>query len=116
MKRILVGFTALMALSGFALAEQGEIVASGEVIAVSAKDGTLTMREIAEPPEDARPGTMQSGVERPFVVNADTKLSARERSIALADVRVGDRMTIHYVLDSGKNVVKSLTVTSTATD
>jgi hypothetical protein len=117
MKSILIGFGAIvMALSAIAQAEHKEFVSKGDVIAVSATDGTLKVREIAEPAADARPGTMQSGVERPFVVNADAKLMSQERSIALTDIRVGDRVTIHYVLDAGKNVAKSVTVTSRATD
>jgi hypothetical protein len=117
MKRTLMGFAALlMVLAAVAQADPNELISSGEVIAVSAKDGTLELREIAEPPADARPGTMQSGVERPFVVGADAKLMAQERSIQLADIRVGDRVKIHYVIDSGKNVAKSITVTSRSTD
>lgn len=117
MLRILVGFgVTLLAVSAFALAGQQDIVASGEVVAISVKDGTLKMKEIAEPPKDSAPGTMQSGVVRDFVVNVDTKLLAQGRSIQLADIRSGDRVTIEYVLDSGKNVAKSVTITVPATD
>jgi hypothetical protein len=117
MKRTLMGFAALlMVFSAVTQAEHREFVSTGDVIAVAANEGTLKLREVAEPPADAQPGWMQSGVERSFVVNADTKLMSQERSIPLADIRVGDRVTIHYVIDSGKNVVKSMTVTSRATE
>lgn len=117
MLRNLVGFgVTLLAVSTFALAVQKDIVSSGEVVAVSVKDGTIKMKEIAEPPANSPPGTMQSGVVRDFVVNADTKLLAQGRSIQLADIRSGDRATIEYVLEGGKNVAKSVTITVPATE
>jgi hypothetical protein len=117
MKPILVVLAmALVAGFAFAQAEQKELVLNGEVVSVSAADRTLSVKEIAETPQNPPPGTMQSGVVRPFVVNDETKLLAKAGSIQLADIRAGDRVTIHYRLDSGKNVAKSITVTAPATD
>jgi hypothetical protein len=107
----------LLAVSAFPQAEQREFVTRGEVLSVSVEHGTLTMREIAEPPENSRPGTMQSGVVRPFTVTNDTQvMAAQGQSIELGQIRPGAHVTIHFVLDSGKNVAKSVSVSSPATE
>jgi len=107
----------LLAVSAFLQAEQREFVTRGEVLSVSVEDRTLTMSEIAEPPENSRPGTMQSGVIRPFTVTADTKVTAAEgQSIEFGQILTGAQVTIHFVLDGGKNVAKSISVTSPATE
>ncbi len=107
----------LLAVSTFSAAEEREFATGGEVLAVSVKDGTLTLKEIAEPPEGSRPGAMQSGVVRAFTVTAGTRLTASGgRSIDLGDIGPGARVTIHFVLESGKNVAKSISVTSPATE
>lgn len=117
MIRILVVFAvAAAAVSAFAQPVEKEIVSSGDVVAISEKNQTLTVKEIAEPPANSPPGTMQSGVVREFVVKADTKLEAQGQPIQLADIKAGDRVTIHYVLDSGKNVARRIAVAPRATD
>jgi hypothetical protein len=103
---------ALSTTAFFARAEQREFVTGGEVLSISVEKGTLTLREISDPRADSRPGTMQSGVVRDFMVTADTKLMAQGQSINLGAIRAGDRVTIHYVLDSGRNVARSVTRTS----
>jgi hypothetical protein len=40
---------------------------------------------------------------------------ARDQAIELDGIRVGDRVTVHYVLDFGRNLAKSLTVGMSAT-
>ena len=107
----------LLAVSALLQAEQREYVTRGEVLSVSVEDGTLTMTEIAEPPETSRPGTMQSGVVRRFTVTANTDvMTAQGQSIELGQIRPGAQVTIHFVLDSGKNVAKAISVTSSATE
>jgi hypothetical protein len=64
-------------------AEQREFVTRGEVLSVSVEKATLTMKEIAEPAENSRPGTMQSGVVRSFTVSADNL------SLSLAKLQAG---------------------------
>lgn len=117
MKPVLVGF-AITLLVGFAFAQpvQQELVLDGEIVSVSAADRTLTVEQIVEPPDSIRPISMQSGVVIPFVVTEETKILAHEGPIALANLRTGDRVTIHYVLDSGENVAKTIFVTMPATD
>jgi hypothetical protein len=119
MKSVLM-VLAIASLVGLAFAqpETKELVINGKVESVAAKDNTLRVQEIPEapPPENPKPGAMQSGVVRPFVVTEETKLMSKGESISLADIRAGDRVTIHYVLDSGKNVATRITVTAGATD
>lgn len=106
----------LLATPVLAQSPPNEIVIEGEVLSVSPNDGTLKVKEIAEPPEGARPGTMQSGVVREFTVSGETKLVTEGRTLQLADIRTGDRVVIHYVLGTGKNVARSITVSSRATE
>jgi hypothetical protein len=116
-RTLLVLAVAFSALSALLQADEREYVTRGEVLTVSVEERTLTMREIAEPPEDARPGTMQSGVVRPFTLTADTDvMTAQGQSIELGQILPGARVTIHFVLDSGKNVAKAISVTSAATE
>ena len=117
MKPVLVGF-AITLLVGFAFAQptQQELVLDGEIVSVSAADRTLTVEQIVEPPDSIRPISMQSGVVIPFVVTEETKILAQEGPIALAHLRTGDRVTIHYLLESGENVAKTILVTMPATD
>jgi hypothetical protein len=118
MKRTLaVVAVALLAVSALPQAEQREFVTRGEVLSVSVEDGILRMREIAEPPENSRPGTMQSGVVRAFTVTDDTDvMTAHGQTIELGQIRPGAQVTIHFVLGSGKNVAKAISVTSVATE
>jgi hypothetical protein len=118
MTRTLVALAVtLLAVSAFLQAEQREFVTRGEVLSVSVEKATLTMKEIAEPPENSRPGTMQSGVVRSFTVTADTDVMTGEgQSIEFGQIRPGAQVTIHFVLDSGKNVAKAIAVTSSATE
>jgi Domain of unknown function (DUF5666) len=111
MKRTLVALAViLLASPAFIQADHRELVSSGEVTAVSVEKGTLTLKEIAEPRNDTRPGTMQSGVVREFTVNADTKfLMSPSEAGNLEKIRVGDRVTVHYTLGTGKNVATRIT-------
>lgn len=60
---------------------------------------------------------MQSGVVRPFTVTNDTQVTAAQgQSIELGQIRPGAQVTIHFVLDLGKNVAKSVSVSSPATE
>jgi hypothetical protein len=106
MKRVLVGLLVALLLSATLVpAQTREYVSVGEVTAVSAENGSITLKEIGEPNIDVRPGAMQSGVVREFVVGADTKfMMAQGESGSLANIKVGDRLTIHYTLGTGKNV------------
>ena len=116
-RTLVVLVVASLALSAFLQAEEREYVTRGEVVSVSVEDRTLTMREIAEPPESARPGTMQSGVVRAFTITADTDvMTAQGQSIELGQILPGAQVTIHFVLDLGKNVAKAISVTSVATE
>jgi hypothetical protein len=116
-RTVVVLAVTLLTVSAFLQAEQREFVTRGEVLSVSVEDGTLKMREIAEPPQNSRPGTMQSGVVRPFTVTAETQVkTAQGQSIKLGEIRPGAHVTIHFVLDSGKNVAKAISVTSSATE
>ena len=113
---VVLGLT-FLAVSAFLQAEPREFVTRGEVLSVSVEDGTLTMREIAEPPENSRPGTMQSGVVRSFTVTADTDvMTSQGQSIEFSQIRPGAQVTIHFVLDLGKNVAKAISVMSSATE
>jgi hypothetical protein len=107
-KRTLAGLAlTLLASAAFVQADHKEYVSVGEVTAVSADKGTITLKEMAEPGIDVKPGAVQAGVVREFVVNTDTKfmMSGPEAaSGTLANVKVGDRITIHYTLGTGKNV------------
>jgi hypothetical protein len=98
----------LLASAAFVQADTREYVSVGEVTAVSVDKGTITLREIAEPGIDVKPGAMQSGVVREFVVSPETKFAMSSQpeaeSGSLANLKVGDRITIHYTLGSGKNV------------
>ena len=109
MRRTLVGLALiLLASAAFVQADTREYVSVGEVTAVSVDKGTITLREIAEPGIDVKPGAMQSGVVREFVVNPETQFAMSSQPAAesgsLANIKVGDRITIHYTLGSGKNV------------
>jgi hypothetical protein len=109
MRRTLVGLALiLLASAAFVQADTREYVSVGEVTAVSVDKGTITLREMAEPGIDVKPGAMQSGVVREFVVNPETKFAMSSQpeaeSGSLANLKVGDRITIHYTLGSGKNV------------
>jgi len=116
-RTMLVLAAMLLAVSAFLQAEQREFITRGEVLSVSVEDRTLTMREIAEAPENSRPGTMQSGVVRSFTLTADTDvMTAQGQSIELGEIRPGAQVTIHFMLDSGKNVAKAISVTSSATE
>ena len=116
-RTLVVLVVASLALSAFLQAEEREYVTRGEVLSVSVEDRTLTMREIGEPPENARPGTMQSGVVRAFTITADTDvMTAQGQSIELGQILPGAQVTIHFVLDLGKNVAKAISVTSVATE
>ena len=113
-KRILVGLAlTLLVSAAFVQADHKEYVSVGEVTAVSADKGTITVKEIAEPGIDVKPGAMQAGVVREFVVNSDTKFAMSAQpdaeSGSLATVKVGDRITIHYTLGTGKNVATRIT-------
>jgi hypothetical protein len=106
---MLVGLAlTLLVSAAFVQADSREYVSVGEVTAVSVDKGTITLREMAEPGIDVKPGAMQSGVVREFVVSADTKFMSQPEAEAqagsLANIRVGDRITIHYTLGTGKNV------------
>ncbi len=120
MTRTLVALAVfLLVFAAFVPAEQDqkEYVSSGEVIAVSVENNTVKVREIAEPPKDALPGTMQSGVVREFTITPDTKFMMPEaQSGSLANIRVGDRVTIHFTLGTGKNVATRITQGRPATE
>ena len=112
MKRVMVLMTVMVALAIPALAIQsmdGEIEAQGEIVEVSTQPATLTLKEAASLPE-------KSGVVRKFVVNEATELTSRGEPIDIADIQPGARATVRYVIDSGKNVAKSIEVTTPATD
>jgi hypothetical protein len=114
---VLAVAVALLGVSTTVVAEEREFVTRGEVLAVSAQDGTLKIREIAEPAENAPPGTMQDGVVRPFSVNADTEVTAAQgQSIELGQIQAGAHVVIHFILDNGKNVAKRIEVSSAATE
>lgn len=120
MKPVLVTI-AIASLVGLAVAqpeqpEQKELVFNGKVVNVSPKDRTLSAEEIAKAPENPKPEATQSGVVRPFVVTDETKLLSKGASISLADIRAGDRVMIHYIVDAGKNVARSITVSAGTTD
>lgn len=118
MTRTLVALAvSLLAIVAFVQADQKEYVSSGEVMAVSVENHTLKVSEIAEPPKDALPGTMQSGVVREFTIAADTKFMMPEgQSGSLANIRVGDRVTIYYTLGTGKNVATKISQGRPATE
>ncbi|HXV64384.1 MAG TPA: hypothetical protein VEK15_27040 [Vicinamibacteria bacterium] len=112
MKKAIVLMTVMAALAIPALAIQsvnGEIEAKGEIVEVSTQPATLTLKEAASPPE-------KSGVVRKFVVDEATQLTSRGEPIDIADIQPGARATVRYVVDSGKNIAKSIDVTTPATD
>jgi hypothetical protein len=83
---LLVLVVALLARSASLQAEEREYVTRGEVLSVSVEDRTLTM------------------VPRPFTITADTDvMTDRGQSIELGQILPGAQVTIHFVLDSGKN-------------
>jgi hypothetical protein len=43
-------------------------------------------------------------------------MTAQGQSIELGQILPGAQVTIHFVLDSGKNVAKAISVTSAATE
>lgn len=110
-------FTVLvLASSAFALQMPGEIESRGEVIEVSLDASTLKLEETPDPAERHAPGTVHAGVVREFVVDASTKLSASGEAIELADVHPGAQATIVYVMDSGKNIAKSIELRTPTTE
>lgn len=113
---------AIACLAGSALALQtaqkagkNEIVLEGKVMAVSTEEATVTVKEIGEPPRDPSSSAMQTGVEREFVVTEATKLTAKGGAIQLGDIHAGDLVTVHFVLEDGKNLAKSITVRTKST-
>ncbi len=117
MTRTLVALAVSFLALAFVQADQKEYVSSGEVMAVSVENHTLKLREIGEPPKDALPGAMQSGVVREFTITPDTKFMLPEgQSGSLANIRVGDQVTIRYTLGTGKNVATQITQGRPATE
>ncbi len=105
-----VGMMLLASVAFVAAEDHKEVVSNGEVTAVSVPNRTITVSEIADPKSDAKPGAMQSGVVREFTITDDTKfMSSQNQAGTLANIRVGDRVTIHYTLGTGKNVAIRIT-------
>lgn len=88
----------------------------GEIVAVSVEEGILTVEETPEPDAEPSPDAMQSGVRRDFVVDESTKLTSGDETIALTEIQVGSMATVHYVLDSGKNVALAVELRAAATE
>jgi hypothetical protein len=88
-------------------------VSAGEVASVDVT--TLTVRE-TRPPEGASPDASLSFAVRKFVVDGGTHVASGQKSIGLADIRVGDEVTVRFVLVNGENLAKRIEVQSRETE
>jgi hypothetical protein len=112
---------ALAGIVGVAFAlqetERLEVVAQGEVVAISTDDNKLTLAEAPDPAVEAlAPGAMQTGVRRDFVVNDATELTVSGAAMSLDDITTGAWATVTYVMDFGRNVALAIEVSSPSTD
>jgi hypothetical protein len=110
---VAVGLLTLGAFASQARPAQGEYVSAGEVASVDAT--TLTVRE-TRAPEAASPDASLSGAVRRFVVDGGTHMASGQKSIELADIRVGDDVTVRFVLVNGENLAKRIEVQSKETE
>ena len=80
--------------------------ASGEIASVDALGGVLTLK--------ASTTSDSSIVPQPtsFLVDEKTVISRDQQPLKLADVRVGDAVTVEYATKDGKNMASSITIQS----
>ena len=82
--------------------------ASGEIASVDALGGALTLKESGR--LDPATGTIAQPTN--FLVDAKTVISRDQQPLKLADVRVGDQVTIEYTTMDGKHVASSIAIQS----
>jgi hypothetical protein len=79
---------------------------SGVIASVDALGGVLTVKE--QPTEN--PGTSASVQPTSYLVDAKTVVSKDKQPLTLADLRVGDSVTIEYAEKDDKRVASSITI------
>ena len=82
--------------------------ASGEIASVDALGGVLTLKGSGR--LDPATGTIAQPAS--FLVDAKAVISKDQQPLKLADVRVGDQVTIEYTTTDGKRVASSIAIQS----
>lgn len=82
--------------------------ASGAIASVDALGGLVTVQE--QPAGEL--GTATAGQPTSFLVEAGTVISKDQQPLTLADVRVGDAVTVAYATKDGQNVASAITIQS----
>lgn len=80
------------------------LYASGVVASVDASGGIVTLKPLANP------GTTPTVQPLNFIVDAKTTLSKNQQKLSLADVQVGDEVTIAYTTKGSNNLASSILV------
>ena len=82
--------------------------ASGEIASVDALGGVLTLKESGR--LDPATGTIAQPTS--FLVDAKTVISKDQQPLKLADLRVGDAVTVEYTTTDGKHMASSIAIQS----
>jgi len=85
--------------------------ASGVIASVDTLGGVLTLKDSSR--LDSATGTIAQPTN--FLVDAKTVISKDRQLLKLADVRIGDQVTIEYATMDGKRVANSIAIQSSAT-
>ncbi|MBI3996668.1 MAG: hypothetical protein HY352_03325 [Candidatus Omnitrophica bacterium] len=80
--------------------------ASGVIASVDALGGVLTVKESTH----LDPVTGTAAQPTSYLVDAKTVVSKDKQPLTLADLRVGDAVTVEYATKDGKNVASSITI------
>jgi Cu/Ag efflux protein CusF len=99
-------FATLLAPAMFAATDAPKLsTAGGHIAAIDSAANSLTVKV------DGKQGATEDVT---FVIAEDSKIVKDGAAIELADLRQGDKVTVTYLEDNGKNVVVNIGVASKA--